>query len=105
MKEKIKEVQEYFKAKLLAGDYVVTEVTSDRVKLLIDGLYKFDYLFFIYSSIPTSMSNMNSIMDIEFTEEEKNYMIGCFKQQLEDAKKSEKLIEFQKLKKELYGTD
>ena len=41
MKEKIKEVQDYFKKKLLSGQFKVTEISEHLLHITIDGNYTF----------------------------------------------------------------
>ena len=42
MKEKIKEIQDYFKDKILSEDFEVSEVSEHVTTLLVDGEYKFN---------------------------------------------------------------
>ncbi len=41
MKTKIKEVQNYFKRKMLSGEFVIADVEEYSIDLLIDDEYKF----------------------------------------------------------------
>jgi hypothetical protein len=44
MEAKVKEVQDYFKNKILSSEFEVTEITEHRLNLNIDSVYKFLYL-------------------------------------------------------------
>ena len=41
MKEKIEEVQQYFKNKLLSGDFEITEISENLCKIKVDSEYIF----------------------------------------------------------------
>jgi len=101
MEEKIKEVQAYFKNKIIAGDYKVTSATSDRIKLLVDELYVFDFMYFTYANIAPSLANIRCFINIDFTDEEKTKILNDLNQILLDAKKAERYAEFEAIKKEL----
>jgi len=100
MKEKIKEVQEYFKAKIMAGDYVVTDVKKDKITLTIDGKYEFPFCIWALT-LTSVMIQSNAFMTIGLTKEEKEELSSRFINVLKDAEKAEKLAQLEKLQKEL----
>ena len=72
MEAKIKEVQEYFKNKLLSSEFEVAKIQECTIDLLVDS----NYLFVIWTGnldIPTTTQNYSntlSFMDLEFTKDE-----------------------------------
>ena len=72
MEAKIKEVQDYFKNKLLSGEFEVAKISECTIELLVDS----EYLFVIWTGnmhLPKyrkNYSNDLSFMDLEFTNEE-----------------------------------
>jgi len=73
MDDKIKEIQDYFKQKILEGDYVIKKMDTTNLVIEIDSQYIFNFwvangpkFFELYRDF-----NSFSFMDIMFTEEEK----------------------------------
>lgn len=62
MKKQIKEIQDYFKSKILAGDFTVVRVEEIVVEILIDKLFTFNlwahtnYNFEQYEHMPNFMT-------------------------------------------------
>ena len=63
MEEKIKEVQDYFKNKLLKGEFETTKITDYWIKLVIDSKYN----FFIWMA--------NQEINVRLYESETNFML------------------------------
>lgn len=72
MEAKIKEVQDYFKNKLLSNNFEVQETRECTIDLLVDS----KYLFVIWTGnlhltkYRKNYSNTLSFMDLEFTDDE-----------------------------------
>lgn len=105
MKNKIKEVQDYFKAKILSGDFTVVKAEDIIVDIIIDGEFKFS----IWANKAISFSqwkhNDNFIELEPFTQEEHKLGFNVFDPIKAEAEaerlKTTKLEEFNKLKSEL----
>ena len=69
MQDKIKEIQDYFKNKIISWDFKYT-LSKDEINILIDSQYRFNFLVNTISvQIPTWKQEEN-FMDLEFTQEE-----------------------------------
>lgn len=72
MEAKIKEVQDYFKNKLLSSEFEVAKISECTIELLVDS----KYLFVIWTGnlhltkYRKNYSNTLSFMDLEFTDDE-----------------------------------
>jgi hypothetical protein len=102
MKNKIKEVQDYFKAKILAGDFEVKKVSNHVSCIVVDGEFEFS----IWAYISFGQWSVDNCMYLgEFTEEEQKKGLDIFKKIIEGDRlkklKSEKLKQFNEMKKEL----
>lgn len=106
MKTKIKEVQDYFKGKIMSCEYEF-EVLDYYIKLTIDG----EYVFHLWSGnleqgvIKLSDVNKHSFMLFEFSEEEKDILIKRFINATKENNRRLKLEQFNKLKLELNETE
>lgn len=99
MKTKILEVQNYFKAKLLAGDSNVKDVTNERVTLAIDD--DFEFRIFVYPMGSSVQLFVHGFIEISLTEDEKEVIILQLLTIVMEAEKAEKLARFNELQKEL----
>jgi len=68
MESKIKEVQDYFKNKIFAGDFAVGSTTEHTIKLIVDSEYSFQFLV---GNFPPSMYD-NCFIRFDMTREEKD---------------------------------
>lgn len=100
MKEKIEEVQAYFKNKIIAGDYEVTKVEKDGVVLLIDGFYVYRIYFWSFVSNP-SLWLINGFILVDFTKDEIISIAPKIQAIVADAEKANKMEQLENLKKEL----
>jgi len=102
MKNKIKEVQDYFKAKILAGDFEVKKVSNHVSCIVVDG--EFEFSIWAYFSFG-QWSSDNCMYLGEFSEEEQKKGLELFRKVIEEDRlkklKSEKLKQFNEMKKEL----
>ena len=106
MKKKIKEVQDYFIAKMLSNEFEITKSGEHIVDILIDGKYEF-YIWL--SNEPETRIPYHSLSDyfmrIEFTQKQALKMHSILKKHIENYKKNVLLVEkrkqFETLKKEL----
>ena len=66
MREKIQQIQNYFLAKIEAKDFLVTEVKSDCVELLIDNEFEFRFCigttYFCYNGVVKLTGYNNQII-------------------------------------------
>lgn len=109
MKTKIKEVHDYFRDKLINGDFKVDRIVSHEIYLIVDNKYP----FIIWSAnkdygLQTQGAdtlNKGSFMDINFREEDKKALWGKIKPIIKKYNDTivlkTKELEFEKLKKEL----
>lgn len=102
MKNKIKEVQDYFKAKILAGDFEVKKVTTRITNIVVDG--EFNFAIWAYYSFE-QWSYDNCMYLGEFSKEEQEKGLELFRKVIEKDRlkklQSEKLKQFNEMKKEL----
>lgn len=100
MKNKIKDVQRYFKDKIINQDYEIVSVTDSVRTLLIDKEYVFKLI-----PIPRIESFMlygfDNFMKLDFTDREKEEVWQLIKDDIYKIDKQNKLKEFNKLKQEL----
>lgn len=111
MKTKIKEVHDYFRDKLIKGDFKVRLIKEHYILLIIDG----KYLFVIWSAneafaIRTESCYINScfeysFMNLNLREKDKKAIWGkikpIIKKHNDTVVLKAKELEFEKLKKEL----
>jgi hypothetical protein len=107
MEAKIKEVQKYFKDKILSKDFTITSQTEYIASILVEGKYKFTLWignFDIPECAKLYESNYNA-MSIEFNQKERIKLHGIIKKDVMDFKNKvtlpQKLAELERLKKEL----
>ena len=106
MKKKIKEVQDYFIAKMLSNEFEITKTNEHIAEILIDGEYKFCIWL---SNTPECRVPYHSIHDyfmlLNFTQKQALKMHSILKKHIADYKKNVLLVEkrkqFETLKKEL----
>jgi hypothetical protein len=107
MKEKIKEVEKYFKQKLISGDFAVTKITCYEIILLIDD----DYVFILWIASGLESLRINdavgsiSFMNLQFTQAEIKQLWSIvepiIKKYNKDVLLKKKTEQFYELKKEL----
>lgn len=103
------EAGNYFKSKVLAGEYEVTEVTEHSIIIKIDNKYEFDMWvsenpeFFRFTDIFYTSLNVNEYF--EFTEKEKIVCHSVMAPRLEDFRKqvlkAQKIEQIKKLQQEI----
>ena len=106
MKNKIKEVQDYFIAKMLSNDFKITEMSEHVAEILIDGKYQFNIWL---ANMPKDRSPYHSwgsyFMEICFTRKQALKMHSNLYKHIADFKKNvllkEKRKQLEALKKEL----
>lgn len=109
METKIKEVHNYFRDKLINGDFKVDKIKSHEICLIIDN----EYLFIIWSAnkdygVQTRGAdtlNKGSFMDLIFSDKDKKTIWGKLKPIIKKHNDTvilkEKKYQYEKLKKEL----
>ncbi len=73
MKAKIKEIQQYFKNKLLAGEFEVKKINEYYVDVVIDGEYPFVIWvgnMFNYPHTVKTWESGNNLIKLDFTKED-----------------------------------
>jgi len=103
MKTKISEVQQYFKNKIVNGDYDVVTFETNHVKVKVDN--EFDFIIWtgnstLYCKQWAFMDNQFMLLP-EFTESEST---ECFKNitaKIEDNSENIRIAKIEKLKAEL----
>ncbi len=103
MKEQIKEVQAYFKSKMLNGEFTISKMGQYQATLLVD-----DFPFIIWianvSKIPETCKNYNmalSFMDLEFNREEAEKLSTILSPAIKKFRKTELINEKRKELEEL----
>lgn len=104
METQIKQVQKYFKAQILEGNYTVSISHDNNLLLTVDKKYHFT--FFCYKSIEDILYfSTSSFINLYFNEAELIYLSGELRDKffkLLDSKiKGEKLEQLKRLKDEL----
>jgi len=105
LKKQIKEVQDYFKNKIIDGEYKVTKVDDYSIQITIDGEYK----FCLWTSNGVShlrlYEGMFNFVELEFSEAEQTLAFAkCEEaraQAWEEKVRPQKLKQLEKLQKEL----
>lgn len=106
MKEKIEEVQGYFRNKILTGEFSTEEITEYVMTIKVDGEYVFNLwignITDINDSVKLYQSQFN-FMDVEFSTEERisiremiNPVVKSFRQTELLEKKRAELAELEK---------
>jgi len=107
MKTKIKEVHDYFKNKLLLGDFKIIKTEEHTMSVLIDNEYKFT-IWIGNLHIPESRKlydGMYNFMNIKFNVKESLKLNSIIKKPVKQFRETilynQKLKELENLKKEL----
>ncbi len=106
MKAQIKEVQQYFKNKLLKGEFEATQLDKFRLKALVDGEYEF-VIWVGNMDIPRSTIIYHgdlSFMAVPFLEEEAtelNTLLRTFCKARYEAIRDEKIAELKEIEQEI----
>src|SRR5574344_755268 len=111
MKEKIKEVQAYFKSKMLKGEFTIERMTQFTAELLIDGQFKF-IIWTGNVEIPETRKMYESaisFMDLELTDTDAKKLDRFLKPEIKkfmvEDLLSSKRAELKKLESEILGFD
>jgi hypothetical protein len=106
MQEKIKEVQDYFKNKILSKDFEVEKIEQHYFYLLIDSQYEF-IIWIGNFDIPRCTKPISSFIDIDITDEEAIKLHGLLLPIVNKYKKEtlleQKKKELEELQKEVNG--
>jgi len=106
MEQKIKEVQEYFTAKILADEFEITSKTEHTWNILIDGKYKFEIWMANDRDYrePTNMHG-GQFMELKFTTAQKHRLDSLLSKRKKEYEEKILLVEkrkqFDQLKREL----
>ena len=105
MDEKIKEVQVYFKSKLLAGDFIVKSLTRYFTTVVVDEIYEFNFWMGNQnvdgSCITYSCAGEKNFIDLAWTKEEANTMLALLSVAYDAEIKRLEMIEYENLKSKL----
>jgi len=106
MDKKIKEVQDYFKAKLLSNKFEITEISQYTLNLLIDGKYNFAIWIGNWTIKDcTGLCNDSSFMSFTMNQKERLKLHSVLRKPVEEYQNSiilnDKRKLFEQLKKEL----
>ena len=104
MEAKIKEVQDYFKNKILKNEFQIESITEFRCNILIDGKYHFGIWIGnleIRKTIQTIYLNESNFMQLPFTELECEILYNIFKPIVDVNIKELKQAQIEKLQTEL----
>jgi len=108
MKTKIKEVQDYFKGKILNGEFETVEQSQHQFKVKIDKEYYFVIWIgnsYKYPDTVKISDVSHSFMNISFTDEESIKLHNLLKDRIQKYRSEtlikEKEAELKKLKEEL----
>jgi hypothetical protein len=107
MKEQIKKVQDYFKSKMLSGDFDIMNIDEYKLELIIDNEYKF-FLWIGNLDIPKltkPYSGELSFMDLSLSNEEaiklNRVLLPTINKFRKETLLSQKTRELESLQKEL----
>ena len=107
MKKQIKEVQDYFKSKMLSSDFVITAVDEFILELIIDNEYKF-FIWIGNLDIPKSRKPAQyklNFMDIGLTDDEaiklNDILLPAINKFRKETLLEQKRKEFERLQNEL----
>lgn len=102
MQNKIKEIQDYFKNKIIAWEFKYT-LWKNEINILINEKYRFNFLVDIVSMQMPTWKQEENFMDLDFSQEETKIFWEIFEKiKLENQSKDEKekdLKEFARIKK------
>lgn len=102
MKEKIEEVQAYFKAKLLAGEFTVLSVKFESIYSIINiSIDGYEFAFYLWSW--DLLAHGLCFIKIDLNEDELLCLKDMLSSHIDKAAKEEKLAQFEKLQKELFN--
>lgn len=105
MKNKIKEIQDYFKTKIILGEFETVVIEKNVIEIKVDSEFKFALWYYSESDVTQWGSRENSMKLPEFSEEDKKTAYDMFtKIQVKDNDErlnTTKLEQFKKLQSEL----
>ncbi len=96
MEQKIKEVQEYFKSKMLKGKFEPIEFKDSTLRIEIDSKYRFG--FYVFSDW---VSNTSGVVQITFDDAETKIVQEMILKIASEFKQKAKIEAFNKLALEL----
>lgn len=97
MKDKIKEVQDYFIDKMIAKEYKVTETKDSSLKIMIDDRYFFWlWAYNSYDTVSIFLIEEN-FMYLEFTDEQKKILFDNFREDIKLGEEAKDQLEIKKL--------
>lgn len=96
MEQKIKEVQEYFKSKMLKGEFEPIEFKDSTLRIEIDSKYRFG--FYVFSDW---ISNVAGIIQIPFDDAENKIIQEMILKIASEFKQKAKIEAYNKLASEL----
>ena len=105
MEKKIKEIQDYFRAKMLSGDFKITSIDEHTLDLIIDEKYKF--VIWVSNSYQYRKLYENAVrfIDVPFTVTQSKKFDSILKPHTDkfrnDILMVEKKKQLEQLKKEL----
>lgn len=103
MKEKIKTVEDYFKEKIVTGDFEIIEKEKYTFNVRVDG--KYDFIIWVANRTENRKIEVGSYMIIELTQKEREKLHSVLSEEIrqyeKDVLREDKLAEFKRLQKEL----
>ena len=103
IKQKIKEVNDYFVNKIMNGEYIVETVNNYTVVINIEG-----YIFCLWAANSWSYfrtySNETNFMALEFTEEQQQYLHPIFNKLVTDFIDFTEIEQYNNLKNKYENT-
>ena len=104
MKEQIKAVEQYFKDKILAKDFVIKSIDEHVLCIIIDEQYEFFIWIANYSTIPTGVKLYDgkiNYMNIRLSNKESVKLCGLLKKDIESLKNTVIMDAIEQKRKEL----
>lgn len=102
IKEKIKEINDYFVNKIINGEYIVELIDKFVVVINVDG-----YIFTLWAANSHEnfkpYSGMMNFMMIDFTEEQAKYLYHGFNKMITDMEETKELEQYNNLKNKYDG--
>lgn len=108
IKDKIEEIQKYFKDKILNQDFEFNskDFSLNEITLIIDKYYKFEFHFDFQEKRAYQISwyFRDNFLKLETSKEQEEKIYKIFQSEIDwflEKEKAKKLAEYEKLKKEL----
>lgn len=101
MKDKVKEVQDYFIDKMIAKQYDVIKTEDCRIKIIINDKYSFWlWAYNSYDTVSIFLIEEN-FMYLEFTDEQKKILFDNFREDIKLGEEAKKQLEIKELEDKL----